>query len=139
MPLCRILPLNTKKITGGAINANNGELQELNWGKEKSVEIEKYFFTTHAAMLRRQRNIYTFSSAVEKLGKEKYEHNYALVKTASARGTTWHDFMLRTHELMKMPSTFETSLEYQRREYALILSAQNIYTHMAYLGHVPLA
>lgn len=130
--------LKTGNITSVDV-VSTGELQQLNWGVEKAREIEEYFLTTHHKMLSKQTSIHTWSNFIKQLGEQKYEENYKLIKSASSPGSNWHDLMLKTQEATKVTTDIETSLEYQRREYALILSTQNLYTNIAYMGNISLA
>jgi len=114
-------------------------LQELNWDKEKAKEIEDYFMSVHHKMLEKQTEVHTWDGFIQSIGKEKFEGNYHSIKATSAEGTIWHSLMLRTHKAVKINSDIEKSLEYQRREYAAILSMRGAYTNVAYMGNISLA
>lgn len=109
-------------------------LQRINWGSEKTQEIEAHFLTTHQAMLSQQTHVHTWDGFTDKLGAELYATNYELIKAASAEGSLWYSLMLKTSDSVRINSDIEKSLEYQRREYASILSMKSIYSHIAYLG-----
>ena len=109
-------------------------LQKINWDSEKADQIEEHFMSTHKVMLSKQSNVYTWDDLITKLGDLKYSNNYELVKSASETKSTWHELMLKTGKSIDVNSSIEKSLEYQRREYAAILSMSSIYSHIAYMG-----
>jgi hypothetical protein len=114
-------------------------LQELNWNKEKAKEIEDYFMSAHHKMLEKQNEVHTWDGFISKVGKEKFESNYQLIKTASIEGSVWHGMMLKTHKAIKINSDIEKSLECQRRKYAAILSMKGMYTNVVCMGNMSLA
>jgi len=109
-------------------------LQKINWGNDKADEVEEHFMKTHKEMLSKQTKVYTWDGLIEKLGITAYSNNYELIKSASGITSTWHELMLKTREMTNVNSSLEKSLEYQRREYAAILSMKSIYSHIAYMG-----
>ncbi|MDA0698058.1 MAG: hypothetical protein O2793_16880 [Proteobacteria bacterium] len=111
-------------------------LQKINWNNDKANEIEKHFMETHKEMLKKQTKVYTWDGLIEKLGTTAYANNYDLIKLASEATSSWYNLMLRTSESTNVNSSFEKSLEYQRREYAAILSMKSIYSHIAYMGKI---
>lgn len=138
--LLRFTAESLKQERVGAVEVlSTTGLQEINWGKERADEIENYFMGTHQSLLARQTRVHTWEGFVDLLGRKNFEDNYQLIKAASTEGTIWHNQMLRTYRSVKVVSDIEKSLEYQRREYAVILSARERYTHMAYMGRTSLA
>ena len=114
-------------------------LQKINWGDEKSKSIEEHFFKTHAKLLGRQTKVYTWESLIETLGKDVFNRYYQDIVKRSSPGTEWYKLMLKPLRNSKLNLDKDSSLEYQRLEYAAMRSMQKKYTNILYMGNISLA
>lgn len=126
--------LSEKKIESVDVLATGG-LQAINWGIEKTHEIESHFLTTHQLLLSLQTKVYTWDDWIEEKGVEIFQKSYMRVVSDSSCSTEWYNLMVKTHEKSSTSNDLLKSLEYQRKEYAAILLMTN-YTNLAYLGHI---
>jgi len=114
-------------------------LQKINWGEKKAQEIEEHFLKVHHDLLAQHTSFYTWDEFIHKLGKEKFEINYNMIKNESVTGSEWYKLMVKVHNAIKLNNSLESSIEYQRREYAAIYTMRNQYTHIAYMGDISIA
>ncbi len=138
--IAEILTYTAEKLDSGDIASvevvSSAGLQEINWGKEKSYEIDKHFFKTHKEILSMQSAFYTWHEFIDKIGENKVEKNYELIKSESLPTSRWHYLMVKSQKTISLDATLEHSLEYQRKEYGLILSLAGLYTNIAYYGFI---
>ncbi len=114
-----------------------GDLQKINWRASLVDTVEQHFFSTHKDMLQRQSNVYGWDEWIAIQGNKVYEEKYQEIVNQSQPGSGLHELMVRVQKNVKINSTIEQSLEYQRREYAAIL-IMNHYTHFVYTGDMPI-
>jgi uncharacterized protein (UPF0147 family) len=106
------------------------------WPKNKIEAIENHFFNTHAKILRKQINFFSWDDWIKQQGEKIYQKYYEEVVELSKEGSEWYDLMLKTHHNVSTINTnVEASLRYQRREYAAIRT-MNHYTDLVYMGHI---
>lgn len=114
-------------------------LQELDIGKKRAQEIEDHFFNAHKDLLKEQTTFYSWNDFIDQaVGRHEYEKNLSLVQSFSTIGSEWYLLMEKAFKNIKLASTLEGSMEYQRREYAAILSMRNKYSQLIYMGSISL-
>ncbi|MCD6045942.1 MAG: hypothetical protein K0R48_1105 [Gammaproteobacteria bacterium] len=115
-----------------------GDLQRINWDNSLVDKVEQHFFNTHKAILSEQSHTYKWDEWIEVKGKDFFEEKYRNIVDRSRAGSDWHTLMLKTQNSLKIGSSTEQSLEYQRREYAAV-SMMDEYSHLVYAGPMSVA
>jgi hypothetical protein len=90
-------------------------------------------------LLKKQTNFYTWESFIERLGKENLEKNLEIIKNSSPPKTELYKLMIKGFNTIRIKSSLEESLQYQRLEYAAILSMAGHFSHILYPGDISFA
>jgi hypothetical protein len=107
-----------------------------NWSKDKIAQVDNHFLKTHKKILERQTGFFLWDEWINQHGKDVHEEYYQEILGLSKEESEWYKLMVKTHSQVAASENLETSLKYQRQEYAAIRLMASYYTDLVYMGRI---